>query len=190
MYKLSLLLLLLVVTTALCGQTRQEGTVFSAQKFRTLNDSVPQVIYNKPPDTSHPIAWFVNNQWVEGLLIKSINPESIATMNVQKQPILMNQIKFDGQVYLTLKSDHQPKYITLKELKSTFTNLGESPVVYLLDGEVVLGDEQKNRVDQGNILQIIIDKIDAQGSGTDIFLIRVFTRSPENIKRSKEIRIR
>lgn len=190
MQKIVPLLAMVVVATCLFGQVNPTGNIPGENKFRALNDSLPQVIYKKTPGTLHPVAWFVNEQLVDEFTTKTVNPEQIASLNVLKQAIKIDQNTYDGQVWMTMKPDYHPKLITLHELKSRYTNIGESSVIYLLDNEYIRGDENKNLVDERYILQILVEKVENNANMVDFYLVRLLTRNPENVKKSKEIRIR
>jgi hypothetical protein len=60
----------------------------------------------------------------------------------------------------------------------------------MMENEIVQGDYDKYLVDECYLLQIIVDKIELKHEKMDFFLVRVLTRTPENIKKAKEIRIR
>ena len=190
MQKILLLLMLVLLTTCLFGQENLSGNSTTENKFRSLNDSLPQVIYKKAPGTQHPVAWYVNEQLVDEFTTKTINPEQIATINVLKQSVVIDNITYDGQVWMKMKSDYHPKLISIHELKSRYTNIGQEPALFLLDNEVIPGDENNKLVNEMYLLQIIVERIEKNTDRPALWLVRLLTRTPENIKKSKEIRLR
>jgi hypothetical protein len=45
-------------------------------------------------------------------------------------------------------------------------------------------------VDENYLLQIVVDKVDLKSEKKDLYLVKLLTRTPENVRKSKEIRIR
>lgn len=187
--KIFLLFTMLTFVLQLVGQ-KSSFTPDKKNLYANLNDSLPQVIYKPSTGSMHRVAWFVDDQQIDEMMVKSINPETIASMNVLREAIQLDQVNYEGQVRITMKPSYKPHYISLGELKNSMTNLGESPALFFLDNELICGDNHKNRVDLNYILQVVVEKSEMQSEGKDIFLIRLLTRNPENSKKSKEIRLR
>lgn len=99
-------------------------------------------------------------------------------------------IQYYGQIYIKTKSEYNLKLITLTSLKEKYTNLENQPVVFMIDGNIVNGDYDKFVVDENYILQIIIDNIKNEKENIDLKIVKLLTKSEENIKKSNEIRIR
>ena len=45
-------------------------------------------------------------------------------------------------------------------------------------------------VDENDLLQIVVDKVEIKAEKLDFYLIKLLTRSEENVRKAKEIRIR
>ena len=62
--------------------------------------------------------------------------------------------------------------------------------MFMIDGSIINADYDKCMVDENYLLTIIVDKFENTQEKIDLGLIMLLTRSDENIKKSKEIRIR
>jgi hypothetical protein len=60
----------------------------------------------------------------------------------------------------------------------------------MFENDILRGDYDKNMVDECFLLQIIVDKVEVKSGNLDFYLVRLVARTPENIKKAKEIRIR
>jgi len=179
------LLFLLILTLQLHGQAGQ-----TENKYAVLNDSLPQVIYQNNLVSKHQTAWLIDNQLAGEYITKTVNPEQIGSVDVSKRSVVIDSITYDSQVTIAMKEGYHPKFISLNNLKAKYTNLKDSPVLFMVENDIVQGDYDKYLVDECYLLQIIVDKVAIKQEKLDFFLVRLLTRTPENIKKSKEIRIR
>ena len=92
--------------------------------------------------------------------------------------------------YIKTKSSYTLKLISLTDLKNKYTNLKDKSVVFMIDGSIINADYDRCMVDESYLLTIIVDKIENTKEKIDLGLIKLLTKSDENIKKSKEIRIR
>ena len=60
----------------------------------------------------------------------------------------------------------------------------------MIDGKIIDADYDKYMVDEGNLLRIIVDKIENSKEHINLGLIKLLTKSDENIKNLQQIRIR
>lgn len=185
-----LFLLFSVLALHAVGQISETNTYSFVNKYSQLNDSTLQVIYKNQPSCRNDVAWFVNNQIVGESGIKTLNPDQIASMNVEKKSVEIDSISYDGKVTITMKADYHPKLISLNELKLKYTNLKDSSVLFMIENDVIQGDYVKCMVDENYLLQVVVDKVHLKSEKMDFYLVKLLTRTPENIRKSKEIRIR
>lgn len=185
-----LLLLFSVLGIPAIGQIGGPNTNADTNKYSQLSDSLPQVIYKNNPSSRKNTAWFVNNQFVGESGIKALNPDLIASVNVEKKNEKIDDISYDGKVTLTMKENYHPKFITLNELKSKYTILKDLPVLFMVENEIIQEDYDKCMVDENYLLQIVVDKVDLKNKKMNFYLVKLLTRTPENSRKSKEIRIR
>jgi len=188
--KTILLLLLSVSMIPIYGQTLQPAASSTENKYSLLNDSLPQVIYKNTPLNKNQTAWFVNSQQAGESVARSLNPEQIASVDVTKKMMQIDNVSYDSQVTITMKEGYCPKLVSLSELKTKYINLDDRPVLFMFENEIVQGDYGKYLVDEHFLLQIIVEKVEVKSGNLDFYLVRLLTRTPENIKKAKEIRLR
>lgn len=112
-----LLLLFSILTIHVYSQTSSTNINTPSDKYSRLNDSLPQVIYKNNSDSQRNIAWFVNDQQVGEAVTKTLNPDRIASINVEKRGAVIDHISYDSKVTITMKEGYHPKMISLKDMK-------------------------------------------------------------------------
>ena len=106
--------------TSSFGQTttgKTAGVVVDPIKNKN-RDTALRVVYvdrNKPE--RHP-AFFINGMYVNQTLFSGLNPKWIETVDVVKRDTLIENISYNGQIYIKTKSDYAPKIISLTDLKN------------------------------------------------------------------------
>ena len=176
----SLLLLALAVwSTHVFGQTP------APQAKESL-----KVVYTDNEHNTQKPAYFLNGKLISGTVLETFNPALINSVDVVKEKIKIDGIEYFGQIHITTKSDYQPSLISLTALKDKYTNLKDKPTVFMLDGRIINGDYDKYLVDENYLLTLVVDKFENKKDNISLSLIKLLTKSPENIKKSKEIRIR
>ena len=80
--------------------------------------------------------------------------------------------------------------ISLNDLKSKYTNLKNTPTIFMIDNEIINGDYDKYIVDENYLLRISIETIENRKEKLHFNLIQILTKTEENIRKSKEIIIR
>lgn len=152
-------------------------------------DSAIKVTYADMPNSEQKPAVFINGKFA-GNALSSIKPDDIESITVLKQDFQFESNTYKGQILITTKQDYAPKLISLTAIKEKYTNLGNKPVLFSIDGNIINGDYNGYYVDENNILQIIIDKVLVSKENLDLGHIKLLTKTDENIKKLKEIRIR
>ena len=153
-------------------------------------DTVLKVVYANHQGHTRQIAHFLNDELVSYTLVETLNPKLIESINVVKSKIQINQVDYDGQIHIKTKNQYNPKAISLSALKEKYTNLKNKPTIFMLNGNVINADYDKYVVDENYLLTIIVDKVENSKEKIDVALIKLLTKSEENIKKSKEFIIR
>jgi hypothetical protein len=76
--------------------------------------------------------------------------------------------------------------ISLTALVEKYTTLKNGRTIFIIDNELINDNYNKFFIDEKYIFKIIVDTIES----VNIDVVRLLTRSKENIEKSKEIRIR
>ncbi len=175
MTKLLTLALALMTTTAF-GQTTNPTQPL---KVEYINAG------NQPPEP----AIYLNDQLISKATILTIDPKIISNMNVVKNDKQINGVTFSGEIHITTKSDYTPNLISLTNLKARYTNLGSKHAIFMIDGTLVNTDFDKCLVDENYLLKIVVENLKNAKENIDLNVIKLFTKSEENLKRARENRI-
>ncbi|MBD1434918.1 hypothetical protein H8B06_19005 [Sphingobacterium sp. DN00404] len=186
------LILILIMFTSTHSFAQRAKNVFSKKSTpvtinKSRDTSLRVIIVNREKQIQLP-AYFINDRFVQNL--GSINPEQIESMNVVKRDTLIETQKYAAQIHIKTKADYTPKFISLAELKNKYTSFKEIPVVFMLDAEVINSDQESYFVDENNLLTIIVDKLQTNNDNVEIGLIKLLTKSKENIDKRNTIMIR
>ena len=182
-----LLLQLVFVATTSLGQVSNTIRSRPVSNFPKVNDSTIQVV-NANSENSKKVAYYLNNELVSSTIF--INPNIIEGINVVHDTMELYGVKYYGKIFIKTKLAYKPKIISLTSLKEKYTNLQNQPSIFMIDGIIINEDYDHYIVDENFILKIIIDKIQNEKQNINIGLIKILTRSEENIRKSKNIIIR
>jgi hypothetical protein len=152
-------------------------------------DSSIKVTYTNKLKLATQPAFYLNDKFI-GSSPSGLNPNMIESITVRKGTVTIDGIQYNGQIFVKTKAAYAPKLITLNELKFKYTNLADKSAVFMIDGDIINADYDKYLVDENNIFQIIVDDINNPKEKIQLELVKVLTKTDENIKKSKEIRIR
>ena len=159
-------------------------------QFVSQNDTVLKIVYVNSHDSERSPAYYLNGQFVNETILKTLNLKAINNVRVEKQEIKVETQKYYGQIFINTKADYRPILISLNGLKSKYTNLKNTPTIFMIDNEIINGDYDKYIVDENYLLRISIETIENRKEKLHFNLIQILTKTEENIKKSKEIRIR
>lgn len=190
--KNALPLALIFIITATFGQTlpnfgRVPGVTVGSAAIPV--DTTLRVIYvTKTGDEKLP-ALYVNGRLVNRMF--HLDPKLIESLDVDTSSFQIGGVKYYGRLRITTKISYNSKFISLNEVKEKYTNLNGEPVIFMVDGEIITSNNDEYLVDENLLWRIFIDKIeDGRGENLDLNLIKLLTKSDENLKKLPEIRIR
>ena len=173
------------------GQVKSEkvnGLKITENKIKVENDTIIKVIYKKEVENNRKPAYFINEKFVNESIFKTINPNEIANVNVEKNDIAIENVKYYGKIKITTKSEYNPKLISLNKLKSHYIKTRINDVIFKIDNEIINADYDKYIVDENYILKLIVENYEKDN--LKISFINIVTKTEENTKKSKEIIIR
>ena len=175
------------------GQIKAEkvnGLKMTNQVTVSENDTIIKVVYKNEIKNDKKPAYFINGKLANESIIRCINPNEIETVNVEKENIEIENVKYYGKLHIVTKSTYKPKFISLNNLKLKYTNIKENSIIVQIDDEIMNVDYDKYLVDENYILSIVVEKFENQNEKLNLNFIKLVTKSEENMKKSKEIRIR
>ncbi|MCR8668514.1 hypothetical protein NO995_12540 [Aestuariibaculum sp. M13] len=161
------------------------------QNFREYSeDSKISVFYDFQNKETRPVAIYVNDKFVGEVLTMNFVPtKQIESIHVEKENYTINGIEYYGKIYIKTKAGYKPKFILLKDLKAKYLKLDSKPVIYQIDEDIVNVNDEKFIVNEKFILKIHVQKIFTK-KYSEINLVKIITKTPENIKKANEIKIR
>ncbi len=134
---------------------------------------------------------FVNDTFIGSQeAVSFINSDKIEAIAIEKGEFEMNGTKYYGKIFITMKPDYDPAFLTLEELSAKYLTLDNNPVIYQIDTTII--DDPNNQIlmDENFILKMELKKVKTSGKHTEINLIRLTTKTPENIKKANETLIK
>lgn len=175
------------------GQTKNgapSGTS-SNTTIAQASDTALQVVYVEKHKSNQQPAYLINGRLVKHPSLPSgINPKTIENIEVRKRDTLIDNVLYRGQIFIETRKDYTPRFITLTELKAKYTNFKGKPAVFMLDGNFINADYDHYLVDETNLLTIIIDNLQMPREQIELGLIKLLSKTDENIKARKQILIR
>jgi hypothetical protein len=188
-----LALIFLFLTLNIFGQNIN-GKKSTAKPNYTENSEIKVFIndtLNKFHSKKKPAGIFVNGIFFgDDNILNVINSEKIESINIEKENYTQNGKEYYGKIILKMKSGYISKFITLKELITKYLELDNEPIVFQINGDVINQDYNEYLVDENFILKIISKKIKTSDKNIEINLVKLITKTAENIKKANEIRIK
>ena len=184
---------LIFISINIFGQNQIEklnGLKMSNKEIVDLNDTIINVFYKKNIESEKKPAYFVNGLLANINIFKTINPNDIETVDVKKEKIEIENIKYYGQIYLITKSTYNPKYLSLNDLKLKYTNIRDNSIIFKIDDEIIYENYEKYLIDEKFVLRIVVEKFENKNEKLRVNIINLTTKTLENIKRIKEKMIR
>ncbi len=134
---------------------------------------------------------FVNGTFIGSQeAVSFINSDKIEAITVEKGEFEMNGTKYFGKILITMTSDYDPRFFNLEELSAKYLTPDDNPVIYQIDSVIIDDPNNEILMDENFILKIELKKVKTSGKHTEINLIRLTTKTPENIKKANETLIK
>ena len=192
--KLLFIFLVMFAATNSFGQItngKTPGIILADTGKNPNRDTILRVIHVDRNKVERQPAFIVNGKYVMNQsLLNSLNPNWIENIQVAKGDTIINNVQYIGIIRIKTKSDYNPKTISLTELKNKYTEFKNKPVIFMIDGNIVNADYDNYVIDENNVLTIIVDKFQNTKESIDWGLIKLLTKSEENIKKRQQTILR
>ncbi len=190
--RLKFLLIIVLFSMTTFGQLTGKVKGLNINQPTTINDTVIKVIYknNIISRNSQPPAIFFNGKLIDYSLMSTINPESIATMNVIKKDTIIDSVKYNGRIIIEGKISYNHNFMPLNKFKLKYINPSENATVFQIDGNVIYEDYDSYLIDEKYILKAIVSTIDNPKEKIKLNIINLLTKSAKNIEDSNNIILR
>lgn len=166
------------------------GLKMTNQEIVSENDTIIKVVYKTEINDKKKPACFINGKLTTESILRTINPNEIETVNVEKENIEIENVKYYGKLYIVTKSTYKPKFISLNNLKLKYTSLKDNSTIFKIDDEIINANYENYLVDENYILKIIVEKFENKKEKMNVNFISLITKTEENIKKLKEIILR
>ena len=187
-FSISIIIVLFSMTTF--GQLTGKVKGLNINQPPTINDTVIKVVYNFKKVFNNYTAVFFNGKLINYSLMSTINPESIATMNVIKKDTIIDSVKYNGRIIIEGKISYNHNFMPLNNFKLKYINPSENAIVFQIDGNVIYEDYDNYLIDEKYILKAIVSTIDNPKEKIKLNIINLLTKSAKNIEDSNNIILR
>ena len=119
-----------------------------------------------------------------------VNPNQIESIKVENGKFKFKDKEYNGKLLITTKSDYDPNIINLTELIKKYTKLNTDNIIFSIDGNVINDNKNEVFVDEKDVMQIKVERLDQIEKNKDLYYINILTRTPENLKKLNTINIR
>lgn len=158
----------------------------------TAKDSIPLISYKDTNTKEKAPAYFLNGKHINENVLKSIDLKKIASLNVQKDSLVIGDKIYYGSIQVETNDDYNPRLITLNYLNENHIKLPNEKhsVLFFLDEEIIDADYNDYLIDINNILKIEVQYIDNINGIKNIKIINLLTKSDKNLREHNKIIIR
>lgn len=188
------LLFLVFSSSFLFSQTDKKLITSRTEKRVVYSDSSKiKVYYNTSKSTLEDakVAFYVNGDFISNAsILKTINPKKIKSLSVEKDSITINNDLYIGKILINLVDGYQPKFISLKDFIVNHLELNDLPQIVQLDETILNVNSDDFLIDEHYIMVVSVEEIKTSGENLSVNLIRLITKTEENIKKGNTIIIK
>ena len=139
-------------------------------------------------------AIFLDSTQVATKMMQYMDPNEIESVNVDKKDVPINGKLYHGQIYITSKNPTKYNFITLDQIKSEFTKIKSSEIIYMINGEFIKEDLKALVLDRNYILKVEVtnsnDFYNLRESNIKFDIINIILKTKENLDAKNNIILR
>lgn len=167
------------------------GVRISEEAIYSENDTIPIVVNLKEAKKETNVLYYLNEKVVDKHVINTLNPNKIKGIKVEKESIANEKVNYNGIIHIQTKENYKPRLITLNALKSKYLNLADkTPTLFMLDEKIIDTNYDEFKVDENYILKIEVQSVENSKEKLNINVIRLITRTKENVEKANTIRLK
>lgn len=193
MKKIPILLLSILVFEVSYSQNLNGIDSSKTKKECSENDTIPRVVYSNPKtvytkeeENNKPLI-FLNGKFIGN---ESVSANQIESIKVVNGKFKFNGKEYNGKLLITSKPGYKTHNINLTELVKKYTKLNTDNLIFSIDGNVINANKNEVFVDEKNVMQIKVERLDKIEKNKGLYFISILTRTPENLKKVNTIKIR
>lgn len=151
------------------------------------------LFFGQKKTTEEP-AIFLDSTQVANNMMQYIDPNEIESVNVDKKDVWINGKLYHGQIYITSKNPTKYNFITLDQIKSEFTKIKSSEIIYMINGEFIKEDLKALVLDRNYILKVEVTNsnyfYNLRESDIKFDIINIILKTKENLDAKNNIILR
>lgn len=136
-------------------------------------------------------AMFLDSAFISKNTMNYINPDEIASVNVIKNDTIINNNHYSGQIYIRSKNPKKFNFLSLEQIKSEYTNIKKSDVIYMVNGEFIKEHLDTFKLDRHYILTVEVTNSNEfynfRKSDTKFDIINILGKTKENLDDENKI---
>jgi len=165
------------------------GLKISKHNQYSENDSIPRVLKTQQWEIEKPIV-LLNDKYVASEVLLTLNPNKIESIKIDKNKTQIDGIEYNGKIIVTTKNNYDLNLLKINDFIEKYTDVKDGKYIFLIDGEILNTDENLMLIDEKNIMQIKITKLDKTENFKNLYFIKLLTRTKENLKKANTLYLR
>lgn len=145
-------------------------------------------------NTTKEAAMFLDSALISAETIKYIDPNEIESVNIIKNDTIINSNHYVGQIHITSKNPKKYTFINLEQVKSEFTKIKSTDVIYMVNGAFIRDNNEAFKIDKNYILKVEITNsnefYNLRNSPTRFDIINILVKTKENLDNENKILLR
>jgi hypothetical protein len=174
----------------LIAQNTNLNSPVSEKPLYTLEDTIISVTCHQEESNRLPPALFVNGTFQEALLNGGVNLEKITDIRIIRDTVEIDNKVYYGKVMIELEKDYRPRYLSVSEMICKYTKLSSIPDILMIDDEIISCNFDESYIDEHYMLSIDVRKTRSATDGDPICIVRMSTRTEDNVKKANTIYLR
>lgn len=139
-------------------------------------------------------AMFLDSAFISPNTMNYINPDEIESVNVIKADTIINNNHYSGQIYIHSKSPKKFNFLSLQQIKSEYTKITKSDVIYMVNGEFIKENIATLKLDRNYIITVEVTNstefYNFRKSSTKFDIINILGKTKENLDAKNKILLR
>jgi hypothetical protein len=130
-------------------------------------------------------ALFLDSVSIDANTIKYLNPNDIESINSIKKDTVVNNSLYSEQIHIRSKNPNKYIFLTLEQIKSEYTKVKKTDVIYMINGEFIKENIDTFKLDQNYILKVEVtnsnDFYNLRKSESKFDIINILGKTKENL---------
>nr|WP_321229608.1 hypothetical protein [uncultured Psychroserpens sp.] len=189
-----ILFFLVLSSSSLFSQTDEKLVTSHIEKRVMYSDSSQLKVYDNTSKSvieDPKVAFYINGDFISNAsILKTINPKKIKSLSVEKDSITINDDLYIGKILINLVDGYQPKFISLKDFIANHLELNDLPQIFQLNETILNVNSHDFLIDEHFIMVVSVEEIKTSEENVSVNLIRLITKTEDNIKKGNTIIIK